>query len=222
VFGDRCYIWEPSPAGPIVTAFDIEIGMRLYSSPAVSGGFIQQLGLFVGPEGTVYAPRTQNNPVTDFLVAFDDTGTGLVERWRVPIGYVPFASHAVGHDGSVYAYRTVRHDSEVDLTVIRLDPRNGDLLDESPVILSDFPVQPRMAIDAARKLYLTNGGFPNGKVVCFDEELSVLLVSGDHQREPGRTGSRPPGNPGRLAASAPTCAPTAPAMRSPSTPSIPG
>lgn len=173
VFGNRGYIWEPSPDGPVITVIDLDLGQRLYSSSVVAGGLIQQLGLFVGPDGTVYAPRTQNNPLTDFLVAYDDTGAALVERWRVPIGYVPFGTHGVGHDGSVYAYRTVRRDNEVDLTILRLDPTDGAVLGQSPVILSDFPVQPRMLLDAAGRVYLTNGGFPNGKVVCLDPDLTV-------------------------------------------------
>ncbi len=174
VFENRGYIWETSGSGPKITVIDLDTGSRLFSSDPVSIGIIQQVALFVGPDGTVYAPRTQNNPITDFLVAYDDTGTALVERWRIPMGYVPFASHGIGHDGTVYAYRTVTSGSEVDLNLIRIDPETGAILDTSPTILSDLPVQPRLAIDAAGKVFLTNGGFSNGKIVCFDAELSII------------------------------------------------
>jgi outer membrane protein assembly factor BamB len=173
VYEDRGYIWEPSPSGPIVTALDLAAGARLYSSVAVAGGLVQQLGLFVGPDGTVYAPRTQNNPATDFLVAYTDTGFSFEERWRIPIGYIPFASHAVGPDGTVYAYRTVRDGSTVEITILRLDPADGSILDESAPLPGDFPASPRIAVDAAGRIHFTNGGFASGAVFSFDPDLTL-------------------------------------------------
>jgi outer membrane protein assembly factor BamB len=41
VYGNRVYLWEPSPTGPKVTAFDLTSGARLYSSLPIGGGFIQ-------------------------------------------------------------------------------------------------------------------------------------------------------------------------------------
>ena len=162
VFGDRAYIWEASGAGPKVSAFDINTGDYLYSSDGIGGGIIQQLGLMVGPDGTVYAPRTQNNPVTDYFVALRDTGTALEEKWRLPMGYTPFASFGVGPDGTVYTYSP-------DLEVIRLDPETGSVLDRS------FPLSdnsPRMAIDARGTVYVTNGGFDNGRFHSFNADLT--------------------------------------------------
>jgi len=164
VYDDRVYIWEAGGSGPKVTAFDLATGQRLYSSPGIGGGFVQQLGLFVGPEGTVYAPRSQNNPASDFLVALDDTGTEFVERWRIPIGYAPFASHAVGPDGSVYAYSP-------DLEVLRLDPAAGSVLDRSLPIPSDS-FSPRIAVDASGRVYLTNGSFAGGMLFSYDADLA--------------------------------------------------
>jgi outer membrane protein assembly factor BamB len=166
VFGDRVYIWEANAMGPQVSVFDIATGAFLYAGPGIGGGFIQQLGLFVGPDGTVYAPRTQNNPVTDFFVAFEDTGTALVEKWRLPLGYVPFASFGVGPDGSVYSYSP-------DLEIQRIDPEKGNVIDTS-VSLGDN--SPRMAIDATGTLFVTNGGFDQGKLFSFDADLSVRWV----------------------------------------------
>jgi len=169
IFGDHAYVWEASPQGPFVTAFDVETGDRLYSSDPIGGGFIRQVGVFVGPDGTVYAPRTQNNPVTDFLVALDDTGAALVEQWSVPMGFTPFASFGVGPDGSVYAY-------DADNRVIRLDPGDGALLDMS-IPLRDPLVEPgvsaRMAIGADGVLYVTNGGFTDGALFSFNADLTL-------------------------------------------------
>ncbi len=171
VFGDRVYIWEPSAQGPKVTAFRLGDGARLYSSDAIGGGFVQQLGLVVGPDGTVYAPRTQNNPVTDFFVALRDTGSALEEKWRRPLGYVPFGSFALGPDGSVYSYETTRDGGNADLTILRLNPETGDVIDASAAIRSNFPVQPRIAVDADGLVFFTNGGFSNGALVALDADL---------------------------------------------------
>jgi outer membrane protein assembly factor BamB len=165
VFGDRVYIWEASGSGPKVTAFDLSSGARLYSS-AGFGGLVQQLGLLVGPDGTVYAPRTQNNVVTDFFIALEDTGAALVEKWRVPLGYVPFSSYGIGPDGSVYSYTP-------SLEVVRLDPANGDTLNLSMPIPHDFPAEPRMAIDSEGKIYLTNGSFDQGRLFSFNADLTL-------------------------------------------------
>jgi outer membrane protein assembly factor BamB len=176
VVGDRAYIWEAGLSGPVVTAFDIEAGARLYSSPPVSGGLVQQAALFAGPDGTIYAPRMQNNPVTDFFVAYDDTGNGLVERWRAPMGYTPFATHVVaglGLDSSVYTYDTVRDGSLAHLTIRRRRASDGMVLNSSAPIVCDFPAGPRMSVDAGGVLYLTNGSFANGGLWSLNPDLSV-------------------------------------------------
>ncbi|MCH8253547.1 MAG: PQQ-like beta-propeller repeat protein [Planctomycetes bacterium] len=170
VFGDRAYIWEASGSGPKVTVFDVEDGAALYSSDGIGGGIIQQVGLFVGPDGTVYAPRTQNNPMTDFFTALEDTGEALVEKWSVPMGYVPFASFAVGPDATVYTYAP-------DNQIIRLDPKDGEVIDSSGPIPFDFPMIPRMAIDAHGKVFVTNGGFPSGRLLAFDADLALRWSS---------------------------------------------
>ncbi len=164
VFGQRVYIWEASVNGPMVTGFDAATGNRRYSTPGIGGGFVEQLGVLVGPDGTVYAPRTQNNPITDFFVAFTDTGTGFLEKWRVPLGYVPFASHAVGPDGSVYTYSPARE-------ILRLDPLTGEVVNRSAVIQSDFH-QPRIAVGADGLIYYTNGGFSQGRLYSFNADLT--------------------------------------------------
>ncbi len=167
VFGDRAYIWEATATGPKVTAFDAVTGDRLYSSLPIGGGFIRQVGLLVGPDGTVYAPRTQNNPITDFFVAFEDTGSGFVQKWSVPMGYTPFASFGVGPDGSVYTYSAAKE-------ILRLDPVDGSALDTSiPLADGSEVLAPRMAIGADGTLYVTNGGFTGGTLFSFDADLAL-------------------------------------------------
>jgi len=168
VVGERVYYWEASPFGPVITAADAVAGVELYSSDAVGAGFIQQVAPFAGPDGTVYAPRSQNNPATDFLVAFDDTGTALVERWSLPIGFVPFASHAFGPDGTLYTYGR-------DGEVLRVDTQTGTVLDASePGVLAGGSASPRIATGASGKVFLTNGGFADGQLFVFTPDLRLI------------------------------------------------
>jgi outer membrane protein assembly factor BamB len=166
VFGDRAYCWEASPYGPAVVAYDLATGDSLYESHGIGGGYVQQLGLFVGPDGTVYAPRTQNNPVTDSLVAFRDNGSSLEPKWSVTLGYVPFSSYGVGPDGSVYGYTP-------DYEIVRIDPASGIAIDTSEVISFGFPAKPRMAIDQNGILYVTNGDYGTGALYSFDPDLTL-------------------------------------------------
>jgi outer membrane protein assembly factor BamB len=159
------YAWEASGQGPRISAYSLTTGTRLYSSPGL-GGLVQQVAPFVGPDGTVYATRTQNNTITDYLVAYQDIDTALVEKWRVPLGYVPFSSFGVGPDGSVYSYSQSNR-------VIRIDSRNGSVIDSSEIILLEFPSQPRMAIDSTGIVFVTNGCFSNGALYSFNPDLSL-------------------------------------------------
>lgn len=173
VFGDTVYIWEASPDGPVVSAFDLGTGAYKYSSEGIGGGFIQQLALFVGPDGTVYAPRSQNNPISDRYVAFTDTGGGFEIKWSTPdIGFIPFATHAIGPDGSIYTYET--DVSAGELTIRRRDPADGSVMDSTtrPLPTSDVAPSPRMAIDANGIIFLTNGGFPNGAFISLNPDLT--------------------------------------------------
>ncbi|MCA9291213.1 MAG: PQQ-like beta-propeller repeat protein, partial [Phycisphaerales bacterium] len=175
VFGERGYYWEASPTGPRVTSIDLVTGAVIATTGGIGGGFIEQLGVFVGPDGTIYAPRSQNNPVSDFLVAISDTGDALVEKWSVPIGYMPFATMGVGPDGSVYTYETgIEAAAGTDLfRVLRLDPLDGSVIDQSEVLPYDVVLSARMAIDASGRIFLTNGGFSTGRLFSFDADLTL-------------------------------------------------
>lgn len=166
VYGDRVYVWEPSPQGPVVTAFHLETGDRLYSSDALSAGLIQQLGLMCGPDGTIYAPRSMNNAATDYLVSLNDTGSGFTENWRYPLPYLPFASFCVGPDGSVIAYSR-------DFEVVALDSATGLELAASDPIPHGSTFAARIAVDMRGWVYLTNGGFEDGEVFALRPDLTT-------------------------------------------------
>ncbi|MCF8368929.1 MAG: PQQ-binding-like beta-propeller repeat protein [Bacteroidales bacterium] len=166
VYNNRIYAWEASPYGPKISVFKLDDGSYLYSTEAVSAGLVQQTGLMVGPDGTIYAPRTQNNPTTDYFVSYTDTGSEFIENWRLPYGYAIWSSSAVGPDGSVYSYST-------DGEVMRLDPANGDILNTSEQIISAYPAGPKMAIGADGILYVTNGEWGEEKLYSFNPDLST-------------------------------------------------
>jgi len=165
VHGNMGYGWKAG--GPVIAAFDLNTGNELYTSPGVGGGIVQQVAPFVGSDGTVYATRTQNIPVTDSLVAFTDIDTALVWKWSVPLGYVPFASFGVGPDSSVYSYTTTNR-------VIRIDNGTGAIIDSSEVIPASTLFKPRIAIDAQGIIYLTDGQTgSSGNIYSFDPDLEL-------------------------------------------------
>ncbi len=166
VFGDRGYYWEASPQGPEISVIDLNSGAFLYSSPGMLG-LIQQAAPFVGPDGTVYAPRFQNNPITDSLFAYVDNGSEFIKKWSIPIAYVPFATFGVGPDGSVYSYsRTGK--------IIRLAPETGAVVDSSEVvILGEGAPSPRMAIDAKGRIFVTKDDGADSELYSFDPDLTV-------------------------------------------------
>jgi len=165
VFGERAYIWEATNSGPRIAVVDLDQGSKLYAGPP-TGGLVQQVLPFVGPDGTVYAPRTQNNPAVDYLIAYTDTGKELKEKWRSPLGYVPSASCGVGPDGSVYSYSRQQE-------VLRLDPHSGAVINRSDPLVTAYGLSGRMVIDAGGVIYLSNGGYNDGALFSFNPDLSL-------------------------------------------------
>ena len=161
IFGSAVYAVDAVPGGHAVCKYDLATGALLYAGPLMPGFLVQNTPL-VGPDGTVYFNRVQNNPATDFFYAFDDTGTALVERWSVPAGYNTSVELAVGPDGSVY------HMAAGDV-VQRLDPSDGSVLDFFALPDSGSV---RMATDALGRVFVSNGEFSTGRVHCFDADLT--------------------------------------------------
>ena len=130
VFGNNVYGW--AAGGPRIVVHDIGTGAFLYESEGIGGGFIQQLGCLVGPEGIVYAPRTQNNAISDSLVAFTDTGSSLERMWQISLGYVPFATFGVDLEGNIYSYTP-------DYRIIHIDSHSGEMLAQTISIAQEIP-----------------------------------------------------------------------------------
>jgi outer membrane protein assembly factor BamB len=149
-----------------VAAFDTSDGQLLYKTEAIDNGLVQQQALFLGNDGTIYLPRSQNNPITDSLYSFTDNGAGFTQNWSVPIHYIPFSSSGIGLDGSVYSYSRSGK-------VIRIDPITGTISDSSQVILYGNASYPRMSIDAAGIVNVTHGGFSDGAFFSFNADLTL-------------------------------------------------
>ncbi len=130
VFGNNVYGW--AAGGPRIVVHNIDTGAFQYESEGIGGGYIQQLGCLVGPDGIVYAPRTQNNAVSDSLVAFTDTGSSLERMWQISLGYVPFATFGVDLEGNIYSYTP-------DYRIIHIDSHSGETLAQTNSILQEIP-----------------------------------------------------------------------------------
>lgn len=171
------YIDEVAPGGQIVTKLDLETGTRLYSSP-VMPGFLSQTSPFLSPDGNrVYYARMQNNPSVDFLYAFEDTGTALVELWSTPIGYSEI--QGVGPTGIIYARST-------NDEIVGLSPETGQVLCSAGV-LSPLGAWLMIAIDGAGKVYLSNRWASSpanqGRVWVFSPELQTLYFTLELDRQ---------------------------------------
>jgi outer membrane protein assembly factor BamB len=169
VYGNRGYYWVANNYGPRISVINLETGENLYSTESVSGGLTQQSPLFVGTDGTVYAPRCQLNPATDFIVAYQDYGDTLIEKWRTPLGFIPFSTSGEGPDGSIYTYSSAGE-------LIRLNPADGDILNTSIPFLFEEINSPRMAIDQAGLIFVTNGGV-SGAIYSFNPDLTLRWMT---------------------------------------------
>lgn len=168
------YIDEPAAGGQVLTKFDIASGARLYSS-SLMPGFTDQNSPFAAPAGNVvYFSRTQNNTAVDFLFAFQDTGTALVELWRRPVRWTTGHEHGIGPDGSIYTF--LQSDE-----FVRLDPATGSQLDSAGVLSPLGILSPKTAVDRNGQVYVANGwaSTPSngGRVWAYDAGLSQNLFT---------------------------------------------
>ncbi|MCA9298140.1 MAG: PQQ-binding-like beta-propeller repeat protein, partial [Phycisphaerales bacterium] len=58
IHGDRVYGWQNQVGGTSVVAYDLATGAFRYSIPLSATQGVQQTQLMVGPDGTIYAPRS--------------------------------------------------------------------------------------------------------------------------------------------------------------------
>lgn len=163
VFGNTLYGFEGTITTPkVLTAWDLDTGAKLYSSPSLPGDGDQEVPLSVGPDGTIYVKRDGGS-----FFAFTDTGTALVEKWRKSNGNVPYSGHfGVGFDGSIYI--------PSGNTLVRLDPDDGSVLDTSVAIVTSSTLNPRFAIDGSGTLFVGNGGSADGALFAMDPSLQIL------------------------------------------------
>jgi hypothetical protein len=161
--GDAVYVADAAPGGNVLKRFSLASGAFQYASPVLPGFTLQQ-GPMVGPDGTVYLNRTQNNAAVDFFYAFTDTGSGFVEKWRVAAQWTTNSEFAVGRDGLVYMLQP-------GAILSALDPATGAVRHTHPTPLGN--ANPRMVVDADGRLFVSNGGFATGRVFAFDPDLTL-------------------------------------------------
>lgn len=164
VHGNGVFVADAVAGGEAIKKFDLATGGFLYQGPVMPGFTLQNTPM-VGPDGTVYLSRTQNNVSVDYFYAFTDTGSALTTKWSVAAGWSTNSEFAVGTDGSVYH---VAPGNEIH----KLDPATGATLATTGPIPADFSA-PRMGVDALGRVYLNNGAFSNGSFYSFNPDLSV-------------------------------------------------
>ncbi|MFI4882241.1 MAG: PQQ-binding-like beta-propeller repeat protein, partial [Phycisphaerales bacterium JB064] len=162
IYNDKVYVIDAVPGGHSVKRYDLVTGAFEVASEVMPGFTIQTTPM-IGPDGTIYVQRVQNNPSVDFFYALDDNGADISIRWSVPAGWTTSSEFTVGQDGSVYAIDT-------DYAIMKIDPDTGT------VVASSAPLEggaggARMASDIDGNLYVVNGEFATGKVFSFDADL---------------------------------------------------
>lgn len=164
IFGDALYVADATYGGHIFVRYDLANGDRLYESP-IMDGFLMQNTPMVDPSGRIYLSRVQNNAAVDYFYSFTDTGRDFVENWRVAAAYSVSSEFGVGTDGSIYMVTPGPR-------LVRLDPETGNVLDETDP-LAGFS-KPRIAVDAAGKVFFSNGAFSTGRLSVYNAELTLL------------------------------------------------
>lgn len=175
---DGVFIDEPDPtvaASQSVAKYDLATGAFLYRSPPMTGMTVQNAPFVSIDGGTVYLARTQNNAVTDFLFAFEDTGSALVQRWSRPIRWTTSHEHGLAADGSIYTFLP-------DNQFVRLDPATGDVTASAGVLSpTGVSLSPRTAVASDGTVYVSNGWASNpvldGRVWAFSGDLSQNLFT---------------------------------------------
>ncbi|MEZ6232764.1 MAG: GC-type dockerin domain-anchored protein [Phycisphaerales bacterium] len=100
----------------------------------------------------------------DFFYAIEDNGVAMSIKWSVPAAYNTGSEFGVGPDGSVYHWGPGPR-------LERLDPADGMILNFTDPIPTQFAT-PRFAIDALGKVFFSNGGFADGRLIAYDADLS--------------------------------------------------
>ncbi|MCY2959295.1 MAG: PQQ-binding-like beta-propeller repeat protein [Planctomycetota bacterium] len=164
IHGGAIYVADVVAGGHTIKRFDLATGAFQYQGPTMAGFTIQTTPM-VAPNGNIYLSRVQNNVSVDFFYAFQDTGTAIVNLWNRPAGYSYAGEFGVGPDGSVYH---LNPSSAID----RLDPATGATLNTTGALVADTWA-PRIGVDGLGRVFLSNGGFTNGRFWSFNADLSL-------------------------------------------------
>jgi len=164
LFGNAVYVVDAVFGGHVIKRFDLTTGLFQYQSPVLPGFTIQN-SPFVGPDGTIYVSRTQNNAAVDFFYALNDDGVMISVRWSQPAGWSTSSELAAGPDGTVYMLGPGN-------VLERRDSQTGALLGSS-VQLTQGNAAPRLAIDGQGRVFASNGDFANGRLYAFEADLTT-------------------------------------------------
>ncbi|HRW54332.1 MAG TPA: PQQ-binding-like beta-propeller repeat protein, partial [Phycisphaerae bacterium] len=169
---DRVYVWGVVTGGIGVRAYSLSTGAFKYHTGPIdsASGLAQHASPMVGPDGTLYANR-----VGEALVAFEETGVALVQKWRVPMGASVFGTNAVGPNELVYTIAPDGH-------IIAIDPDWGAVIHRTPQPVLDIQAMPanfQFLIDVSGRVYVNNGTVDNGglavgRIVCYSADLQTL------------------------------------------------
>lgn len=162
IHGDAFYVADVVGGGHAIVRYDLATGARMYQSPTMPGFTLQNTPM-VGPDGTIYLCRVQNNPSVDFFYAFTDTGSEFVQKWSIPSFWCTTAEFGIGPDGSVYMLVPGPR-------LARLDPQDGKILHQT-AILSGV-TSAHIAVDADGKVFYSNSAFATGRLYSFDADLT--------------------------------------------------
>lgn len=177
IVGDAIYAADAfSGMRVAIRKYDAETGAIGYRGPLLSGGLLHNAP-FVGVDGRIYLPFSQNNSdQVDFLYSFSDTGSAIVQNWRVVSGGGgEFARWGVGPDGAIYSMSfTGTPDPSAEGCLQLLDPATGAVLAQSATIRGDY-MKIQMVVDARGVLYVSNGtsgGAGRGRLFSFNPDLT--------------------------------------------------
>ena len=161
-----------------VAKYDLATGQLLYMAPDTPG-FITQNNPFVSQDGTTIYHAKQHGVGENFLYAYTDTGSELIEQWMVPIAFSAGHLHGIGPDGSIY---TVLENDEF----VRLDPATGQVVDSAGVLLPRGSA-PRTAVDISGNVYFSNGWASSpagdGRLWAFTPDLNNELFTLELNRQ---------------------------------------
>jgi len=171
VFQDRYYLVRGTGGFHEVVRIDISDGTRMYAAAKEGDGSasVASNNLMIGSTGRVYfpygPPATASTDST--LIAYEDIGVGLRERWRAPMAHLSSSTLGLARDGAVLSFSPAGE-------LVRLNPSTGAVLDRS----APLPIQltaARITVDRQGKIFVAvsgTGGAP-GQLLAYAPDLSL-------------------------------------------------